>query len=274
MRISPVNFTSLPFIQQDSDELQKALKNHQVIGFDVDTQEDFMHIQPQRKGLYVNGDKGDGAETIIPRLKRIRDIIVDFCIPRIETIDTHKIDDPEFKYFLDYSDGHCIEGTKGWEKIPETTYPDNNRHAVSLSLEKNDVPRKDFLKKILSKGGTVTVQKNTYSVFEHAKYYGNPDDLKQSLVENPKFIQTIEKFRELGVKTALGYGFATDYCVQTAVIWLKKLGIKPIVVQDAVKEVERNGLVDPADPIYRDVVVMSTDQLEEELIKSRTPNRI
>lgn len=271
MKIDKIGFSSLPFIQQDSDDLQKALKNHQVIAFDVDTQVDFMVKQKAKQGLYVKGHDGQGAETIIPRLKRIRDIIVDMFIPRIETIDTHTPDDPEFRFFKDYSDKHCVQGTDGWKKIPETTYPDNDRHTLSLSLEKDDVPRKDYLKRFLKKGGTITIEKNTYSVFEHAKYYG--DDKKQCLVENPKFILTARKLTDLGVKSALVYGVATDYCVQTAVIWLKKLGIKPIVIQDAVKEVDRDGLVDIADPIYRDVVVMSTDQLESELIKFRAPSR-
>lgn len=260
-----IAFKSLPFIKEDSDELQKAFQDRQVMAFDIDTQRDFMLKQPPRKGLYVKGaDNVNGAEGIIGNLKSIKNYVMALFMPVVETMDTHKTDDFEFTYFDSYSDGHCVKGTDGWQKIPETTYETPTRHKVDVSLFENDAPPRDFLRKMVSEGGVLTVEKNTYSIFDHVQYQGTRDNFKQILVDNPKFKSAMVNLKELGIKIAVVYGVATDYCVQAAVLGLKKFGIKPIVVQDAIKEVERNGLVDVADPIFRDVVVMSTKQFEKE----------
>lgn len=82
---------------------------NRVVFWDVDTQIDFM--LPNGK-LYVTG-----AVDIIPVLKEITDFANVNGIHRCGSIDVHTLNDPEFKIFPP----HCVIGTKGIHKIPETS---------------------------------------------------------------------------------------------------------------------------------------------------------
>jgi nicotinamidase/pyrazinamidase len=82
------------------------------LGFwDVDTQVDF--ILPHG-ALYV-----PGAEKLIPNLRRLTDFARRRALTAVATRDAHAPDDPEFKTFPP----HCVKGTAGARKIPETTFP-------------------------------------------------------------------------------------------------------------------------------------------------------
>jgi nicotinamidase/pyrazinamidase len=75
---------------------------------DIDTQRDFML---PGGALYV-----PGAEEIIPNLARLFDHARTARVPVLSSADCHAPDDPEFEQFPP----HCIAGTDGQAKIPET----------------------------------------------------------------------------------------------------------------------------------------------------------
>lgn len=89
------------------------------IFMDIDTQYDFI----SKKGkLGV-----PGAERIVPNLKRITEFAKNNNILVLAPMDEHSRNDPEFKKFPP----HCIKGTMGQKKIPET------RLKEAIILEKN-----------------------------------------------------------------------------------------------------------------------------------------
>ncbi|MFQ5664077.1 MAG: cysteine hydrolase family protein [Terriglobia bacterium] len=78
------------------------------IFWDVDTQVDFMH--PEGK-LYV-----PGAEQIMPNLARLTAWAQTHNILVVSSMDAHRDGDEEFQHYPP----HCLVGTPGQEKIPET----------------------------------------------------------------------------------------------------------------------------------------------------------
>lgn len=257
MRINPVSFTSRPFNQKDSGELKNELNNNNVILYDVDTTYGFMYPQKMREdgtrdGLYV-----PGSESIIPALERLKKITLGL-IPKFETVDAHKPTDPELKHFSAFSDIHSEKGTEGSEKIPETVFgkPDT---VIEVEPEKEDVPNVFKIREILDKKGIIRLEKNETTPLK----WGNGET--GEVEENKKAVSLFENFRKAGVKIALVFGVAEDYCVKDAVSALKQFGIKPIVIKDAIKELSDKCTDNPEDPVFSDVAVMSTKQLEKEL---------
>lgn len=246
--------------KDDAKLLQEALINKQVVVVDVDSQYDFMHPSKiEKKGLYVTN-----AENIIGNLSRLTGLVKQFKLPIISTMDSHTKHDPEFDLFTAISDGHCIKGTEGWQKIPETI-TSNSPQIVSVGQEKNDVPDKAELKKFLQDGKTIIVEKNNLDVFKHAVKE------KDTVVfnNNKKSEELFNNLKELGVKVAIVYGVATDFCVRKAVEGLKALGIKPIVVEDAIKEVASDDLRNESDPVYKDVTTIKKSQLVGEVTNTK-----
>lgn len=89
------------------------LKKSQVVFWDVDTQFDFMR---ETGKLYVRG-----AKDITPVLARITKFVKDNDIIYRATMDVHAKDDPEFKGHGGDFPPHCVVGTRGMKKIPETS---------------------------------------------------------------------------------------------------------------------------------------------------------
>ena len=84
--------------------------------WDVDTQVDF--IEPDGK-LYVQG-----AETIRANLARLTDFAHAHGIRVIASSDCHALEDEELSDTPDFADTfppHCLRGTPGQARIPETT---------------------------------------------------------------------------------------------------------------------------------------------------------
>jgi nicotinamidase/pyrazinamidase len=79
-----------------------------MIFFDVDTQVDF--LDPGGR-LYV-----PGSENLRPSLQRLTAWAGDHGLHIISTACAHQPDDPELKVFGQ----HCIAGTPGQKKVPET----------------------------------------------------------------------------------------------------------------------------------------------------------
>src|SRR5438874_10758105 len=93
--------------------------------WDVDTQVDFM--DPSGK-LYF-----DGAETAAPAMARLVEAARAAGIVHVASADDHELTDPEISEAPDFSNTyppHCLRGTRGAEKIPETEQHD----PVPLSL--------------------------------------------------------------------------------------------------------------------------------------------
>jgi nicotinamidase/pyrazinamidase len=123
------------------------------------------------------------AELIKPNLKLLTDFALARSIPIIGSLDAHTENDPEFKIFP----RHCVKGTAGQRKIPET------------------------------RGRGKYFEKQSCDVFT-----------------NPEFEAYI---RYQGVKEAVVYGVATDFCVKAAVLGMQQRGIECYVVEDAIKGV-------------------------------------
>ena len=93
--------------------------------FDIDTQFDFLD---PRGALYV-------PNNIRPTLKFIMDVAVTKSLPVISTIDSHMASDEEFKTFP----AHCISGSDGAKKIPETiVYGQGLFHKNTLNVWNHD----------------------------------------------------------------------------------------------------------------------------------------
>src|SRR6184192_3753610 len=90
-----------------------------VIFWDVDTQHDFMHADGK---LYV-----PDAERIIDNLKRLTDYAHGHAICLVASADDHVMRDAEISDTPDWKTTfppHCLRGTPGQKKIPETALRD------------------------------------------------------------------------------------------------------------------------------------------------------
>lgn len=240
----PVQFGSLKMDERDLETLRQRFANRQAALLDIDTQHNFM-ITPEpgqeRQALYV-----PNAESIIGRLKQLTQLIGQFKLPALFTKDTHTPDDPEFQDYLAISDSHCVKGTPGWEKIPETVLPNENA-AIIPEDGQTDVPNAQRIQATLAQGQRFDIRKNKTSVFEG----------------NPKANAFFANLKEAGVNTIVIYGVCTDICVQQAIDGLKARDFDVVVVSDAVHHLIKNGLDDPKDPTYGNIFEISSDQLEQ-----------
>src|SRR3954452_24195477 len=90
-----------------------------VVLWDVDTQGDFM--LPEGK-LYV-----PGAEETAPAMRRLVAAARASGIPHVASADDHELTDPEISDEPDFANTfppHCLRGTRGAQKIPETEQDD------------------------------------------------------------------------------------------------------------------------------------------------------
>ncbi len=169
-----------------------------IVFWDVDTQRDFM--LPGGK-LYV-----PGAEKLIPRLQRLVDLAQRGRVLLISSVDAHTPDDPEF---LEWPP-HCVQGTPGQQKIPETLtddlllVPNNAEFHLPQDLR--------FYKQII-------LEKQTLDVFDNP----NADRL----------VKQLGPYVEYCV-----FGVVTEYCVRKDVLGLVKRGCRVAVVIDAIETLE------------------------------------
>ncbi|MDE3136338.1 MAG: cysteine hydrolase [Acidobacteriota bacterium] len=171
------------------------MRTGEVIFWDVDTQRDFM--LPGGR-LYV-----PGAEKLIPNLKRLVDLARDGSVFLVSTVDAHTPNDPEFRDWPP----HCVQGTPGQQKIPETLTD-------------------DFL------------------IVPNDPEFRLPDDLlahKQIIVEK----QTLDDFDNPNTERILRllgrdvehfvFGVVTEYCVRLSVVGMLERGYRVAVVTDAIE---------------------------------------
>ena len=170
-----------------------------VIFMDIDTQYDFI----DKKGKLAVPE----AYKIIPNLKCLTEFAKRKGILVIASQDKHLLKDPEFRIFPP----HCVTGTYGQKKISATKI----KPSITLSFKKK-YPE-EVLKKKLRGVSSVILNKKEFSVFT------NPNTAR--LLRNALCVYL--------------YGVATEYCVREAALGLTKLGIKTILVTDAIRAVDR-----------------------------------
>lgn len=259
-RVDKISFTSRPVNAGDLAELKAAIKKGQAFLYDVDTTHAFMdQAFIMRPDGIKDGFPVGGADKIVPTLARIR-AYAQGLLPKFETVDAHKWGDPELETFKAVSDIHSEKGTLGAEKIPETVFgkPDA---LIEIEPEKNDVPSVARIKEILASNGIIHLEKNETNPLR----YGITGT--KEVIDSKKGLALFENFRQAGAKIAAIYGVATDFCVKDAVAACKRFGIKPIVIEDGIKEALSNSIKDANDPVYQDVAVITTEQLGKVLDK-------
>ncbi len=169
-----------------------------TILWDVDTQFDFM--LPGGK-LYV-----PGAEKTVPAMKRLVDAAREAGIVHVASADDHELTDAEISVepdFITTYPPHCLRGTRGARKIPETDQED----PVPLALE--PVPDRylegrEFL--LLKKNFDVFTNPHTERLLERL----DPDDI-------------------------VVFGVATDVCDDAAIRGFLARGLKVRFVEDAAR---------------------------------------
>jgi nicotinamidase-related amidase len=162
------------------------------IFWDEDTQVDF--ILPRGK-LYA-----PGAEHIIPNLEQLTQHARRNHLLVVASVDAHQPDDAEFMQWPP----HCIAGTPGQQKIPETKLED----AYIVPNVPVELPA-DF-----NNFGQIVVEKQTVDVFT-----------------NPNIGRVLQK---LGKPPVTLYGVVTEVCVAIAARGLLDRGYRVRLVRDAI----------------------------------------
>lgn len=176
-----------------------------TIFWDVDTQIDF--IDPAGK-LFV-----PGAHAIVPNLKRLTQWAARNNVRVIASACAHHQQDPEFAQYPP----HCLAGTPGQKKIPETTLGNAYTIPNRMITLPDDLDRYQQL----------VVEKQQLDVFS------NPN------VES--LLAQLSPIREVVI-----YGVVTELCVSCATRGLMSRGHRLEVVTDAVRhldEVKANELL-------------------------------
>ncbi|MFI5206597.1 MAG: cysteine hydrolase family protein [Gemmatimonadales bacterium] len=180
-----------------------------IIFWDVDTQVDFMHANGR---LYV-----PGAESIIPNLKRLTDYAHAHAIRIVASADDHVSGHRELSASPDFKQTfppHCMHGTPGQKKIPETALKD------PLVIEPESVPASALATKLAAHEGDVLLNKHWFDVFTN---------------EN---VETV--LAALKPSTVVLYGVATDVCNKYAIEGLveRHPDLRVFAVHDAMKPID------------------------------------
>jgi len=191
-----------------------------VILWDVDTQVDFM--LPQGK-LYV-----PGAEETAPAMERLVLAAREAGIVHVASADDHELADSEISEQPDYATTyppHCLRGTRGACKIPETEQED----PVPITLEhlpERYLRGREFL--LLKKSFDVFTNPNTGRLLDHL----DPDEV-------------------------VVFGVATDVCDDAAIRGFLERGLKVRFVEDAARGLDE-GRVAKCTSAWRDAGVEFT----------------
>jgi len=175
-----------------------------VIFWDVDTQYDFMKADGK---LYV-----PDAEHIIPNLRKLTDFAHGHGVRIVASADDHVLEHPEISDKPDWKTTfppHCLRGTPGQKKIPETAL----RDPLVIEPDPQDAkaPRGDIL-----------FHKHRFDVFS-----------------NPNVLPVLDA---LDTQDIVLYGVALDVCVKYAIDGLleHRPHIRLFAVVDAMKPIDRD----------------------------------
>lgn len=179
-----------------------------LIFWDVDTQHDFM----RRDGaLYVRG-----AARLIPVLAGLTRFAHNHRIPIVASADNHEPTDPEISDTPDWVTTfppHCLRGTPGQRKIPETALAD------PLVIDPEPQDPGALAQRILGHGRDLLPHKRALDVFS------NPN--------MPAVLRALEP------ETVVIYGVATEFCVRHTVEGLLRHlpRARLVLVSDAVRAI-------------------------------------
>ncbi|HEY9516871.1 MAG TPA: cysteine hydrolase family protein [Gemmatimonadaceae bacterium] len=178
-----------------------------LIFWDVDTQHDFM--DPDGK-LYV-----PGAEKIKPNLKRLTDYAHERQIQIVASADDHLPGHRELSETPDFKETfpeHCMRGTKGAEKIPETAL------RAPLIIEADHDAHEELARKLWDHEGDVLLRKQWFDVFT-----------------NPSADTLLDAWDPTEIVI---YGVALDVCDKYAIEGFLERGIPKIhLVVDATRSI-------------------------------------
>jgi nicotinamidase/pyrazinamidase len=187
----------------------------------VDTQVDFM--LPHGK-LYVGG-----AEETAPAMKRLVEAAREAGIPHVASADDHELTDPEIVEageadFANTFPPHCLRGTRGAEKIPETEQDDPLPFGL-VPFPPGLVPemiegRREFL-----------LLKKNFNVFTNP----NAEPLLDALDPDEVIL----------------FGVATDVCDDAAILGLLQRGRSVRFVEDAARGLDE-GRVAACTAVWRE----------------------
>ena len=166
--------------------------NEAVVFLDVDTQVDFM---TPAGSLCV-----PRAQEIVPNLKRLMNWALEHRIPVLSSADAHPPDDPSFAEWPP----HCVVGTLGQRRIPETLLADARVVPNRLGAF---TPPEEWV-------GQTIVEKQEYDVSTNANF----DAILASL----------------GKRRFVVFGVATEYCVRSSALALRKRSVTVDLVVDAI----------------------------------------
>jgi len=181
-----------------------------VVFWDVDTQYDFMHADGK---LYV-----PDSEAIIPNLKRLTDTAHARGIRIIASADDHVPGHRELSASPDFKQSfpeHCMRGTKGQAKIPET------RLREPLVIEPGREDPAALADRVRSHPGDFLFNKHWFDVFTN---------------ENIETVLGI-----LAPRVVVLYGVAEDVCNRFAIDGLLKRysQLRLYAVGDAMKPIDQ-----------------------------------
>ena len=183
-----------------------------VIFWDVDTQVDFMKADGK---LYVP----DG-EQIIPNLKKLTDYAHGHSVRIVASADDHLREQPEISDRPDWKQTfppHCLRGTPGQKKIPETAL----RDPLVIEPERGDP--KALAAKVRSHRGDILFHKHRFDVFTNAN--------------------VLPVLDVLDPQDVVLYGVALDVCDKYAIEGLleHRAATRLFAVTDAMKPIDRDG---------------------------------
>ncbi len=178
-----------------------------VIFWDVDTQHDFMDADGK---LYV-----PEAEEIRPVLAALTDYAHERGIRIVASADDHEpghrelSENPDFRKTFPE---HCMRGTRGAEKIPETAL------SAPIVIEPEPTPREELIRLLRTHDRDVLIHKHWFDVFT-----------------NPNTEVVLEALAPTDIVL---YGVALDVCNKYAIEGLLERGVGRIhAVVDATKAI-------------------------------------
>lgn len=179
-----------------------------VVFWDVDTQVDFMRPEGS---LYV-----PGAVEIAPALAELTRAAARRGLVRVASVCDHVLEDDEISDtpdFLTTFPPHCLRGTPGQAKIPETALLD----PLVVPNRPEDPAR--LASRLARHAGEVLIEKNHFDVFT-----------------NPNTPAVLDA---LAPDTVVVYGVAQDVCDAHAIAGLlKRGGLRVVFVEDAARPID------------------------------------
>ena len=218
------------------------------IHYRVDIQHDFM--KPDG-ALYV-----PKAEQLIPILQQLTAQAFTKRIPIFESVDSHfgtdayKDREQELQRWGGPFPDHCMIHTLGQERIPEILQS-GPLHLTTWVLENTLTPGyalTEYHHGTSRYSLRSTSERDLPSRIEELLYkfrHGEEEALSICFEKQHYDVATNRFFdrimQRVNPDEAVVYGVATDYCVKAAVLNLRRLGIKTLIVEDAITGITPEG---------------------------------